>query len=135
MTLLATKSLPTTWLTRHSGKQVLGAPLVIALATTMIVFSKVILLDCEQLHVYCYYLSATWSTAGSFYWCGQLLDATLVTSTSGSTTQPGPQPPVEVIVASMALSPELIGSSTTTREQTNTTNDSHLTLVRGSELR
>ena len=94
MTLLATKSLPTTWLTRHSGKQVLGAPLVIALATTMMVFSKVILLDCEQLHVYYHYLSATWSTAGSFYWCGQLLDATLVTSTSGSTTQPGPQPPV-----------------------------------------
>ena len=135
MTLLATKSLPTTWLTRHSGKQVLGAPLVIALATTKMVYRRVILQGCEQLHGYYHYLSATWSTAGSFYWCGQLLDATLVTSTSGSTTQPGPQPPVEVIVASMALSPELIGSSTTTREQTNTTNDSHLTLVRGSELR
>ena len=66
---------------------------------------------------------------------GQLLDATLVTSTSGSTTQPGPQPPVEVVVSSMALSPERIGSATTTREQTNTTKDSHLTLVRGSELR
>ena len=131
MTLLATKSLPTTWLTRYSGKQVLGAPLVIALATSTRVYSRVILLGCEQLHVYYHYLSATWSTAGSFYWCGQLLDATLVTSTSGSTTQPGPQPPV----ASMALSPELIGSSTTTREQTNTRNDSHLTLVRGSKLR
>ena len=68
--LLPKKSLPTTWLTRYSGKQVLGAPLVIALATSTTVYSRVILLDCEQLHVYYHYLSATWSTAGSFYWCG-----------------------------------------------------------------
>ena len=64
--LLPKKSLPTTWLTRYSGKQVLGAPLVIALATSTTVYSRVILLDCEQLLVYYHYLSATWSTAGSY---------------------------------------------------------------------